>query len=53
MKTLHEIATAIKAKTDAGAVLMFDGELWANPVWTVTPDEVSFGNSGCRIISLG
>lgn len=40
----------MKAKTDAGAVLMFDGELWSNPKWNITDQEVSFGNSGSRII---
>ena len=48
--TLHETAAALKTKTDAGAVLVFDGELWANPIWRITDKEISFANSGCRII---
>lgn len=50
MQDLHERCRTMKAKTDAGAVLMFDGELWSNPKWNITDQEVSFENSGSRII---
>ena len=49
-QNLRDRVTAMKAKTDAGAVLMFDGELWSNPVWKITAKEISFGNSGARVI---
>lgn len=50
MTTLHDMAFELRAKTRDGAVLMFDGELWNAPRWRINKNEVSFSNSGCRII---
>jgi hypothetical protein len=50
MRSVHDIARALKAKTDAGALLLLDGNVYNEPDWIITPDEISFGRPGFRIM---
>ena len=49
---MHAWANELKAKTDAGAFLFFDGELWRNPEWTLTEDVIFFTSGNCSQILL-
>ena len=48
--SIHEIATRLKTKTDAGAVLFDGGDVYDKPTWTITEDEISFAQDNTRIM---
>jgi hypothetical protein len=40
-------ANKLKAMTDAGAVLIFDNEIWPHPKWDISKYGVSFTSGNC------
>jgi hypothetical protein len=52
---MHDWARGLKDKTDAGAMLFWDGELWENPVWTITDRMICFtsGNTTQMLLEPG
>lgn len=38
---MEEWARMLKRKTDSGALLFFDRELWTRPKWRIDRDEIS------------
>lgn len=47
---MYAWARKLKKKTDAGAVLCIDGELWENPKWKIGSRSISIT---CGNITLG
>lgn len=45
-KNMHELARKLKAKTDEGAAICFDGELWVCPRWRISKHVISFKDKG-------
>lgn len=53
--TLHAWAKYLKSKTDKGAALFLDGELWPHPEWHIGKDRISFtcGNTTQMVLEPG
>ena len=39
----------LAAKTAGGAVLLYDGEVYERPIWTITRHEISFRIGNCAV----
>lgn len=50
MNDLHKLAKSLKAKTDNGAVVMFDRELWDKVTWEITPSKIEMHSGSCALL---
>lgn len=44
---MHEWARELKEKTDKGAILAIDGELWIKPEWRISEVEITIRSGNC------
>jgi len=50
MDDLHKLCRKLKRKTDAGAVVIFDGELWDKPKWKINPVQIEMASGNCALL---
>lgn len=50
---IHDMAMALKKKTDAGAILFDGGNYYDKPEWRITGSEISFAQGNMRVMIFG